>query len=301
MKYRIGNNEFEAGTAALSLHLRDSNDALNNPEALRARLEDDGYLFIRGFHDRDQVLGVRREILERLRERGQLAPSYPLMDGIANPNGPQSSASVRGQEDLKTDSLRALLYSQRSYNFFERLFGAPAQPYKFQWLRAAGPGAGSPIHADLPYMGRGSHNLCTLWTPLGYLTPEMGPLALCLGSNKWPAVRGEYAHSDVDRDRHTGVFTNDSDELVSQMGGQWATTSFEPGDAVILGMYLLHGSLANSSNKFRISCDTRFQRADEPMDDRWAGEEPRGHETLWAPGAQIEPVEVSRRRWLALN
>ncbi len=300
MKYRIGNSEFEAGTAALTLELRDSNDALNNPDELNARLEDDGYLLIRGFHDREQVLGVRREILERLRERGQLDSSAPLIDGIANPDGPPTTASVRGQEDLKTDSLRELLYSPRAHAFFERLFGAPSKPYQFQWLRAAGPGAGSPIHADLPYMGRGSHNLCTLWTPLGEITPDMGPLALCLGSNKWEAVRGEYAHSDVDRDGHTGVFTSDADELVSKMGGQWATTTFEPGDAVILGMVLLHGSLANSSNKFRISCDTRYQRADEPMDDRWAGATPRGHETLWAPNAHIEPVEVSRRRWLSI-
>ena len=297
MKYPIGNALFEAETAALTLNLRESNDVLNDAPLLRARLEDDGYLLIRGFHDREQVLQVRREILERLRERGQLDAAAPLMDGVTAP-GAKTSASVRGQEDLKTPSLRALLYSQRAHDFFERLFGAPALPFQFQWLRAAGPGAGSPIHADLPYMGRGSQNLCTLWTPLGQLTPEMGPLALCLDSNKWPQVRGNYAHSDVDRDAHSGVFTNDAEELVSRFGGQWATTTFEPGDAVILGMYLLHGSLSNTSNKFRISCDTRFQRADEPMDDRWAGEQPRGHETLWAPDAQIEPVEISRRRWL---
>jgi ectoine hydroxylase-related dioxygenase (phytanoyl-CoA dioxygenase family) len=133
------------------------------------------------------------------------------------------------------------------------------------------------------------------------MTPDMGPLALCLGSNKWPQVRTHYAHSDVDRDHHTGIFTDDTSELVELLGGQWATTTFEPGDAVILGMYLLHGSLSNMSNKFRISCDTRYQRADEPMDDRWAGENPRGHESWTTPDPHVEPVAVSRARWMAAS
>lgn len=296
MKYQIGKREFEADTSALTLNLRDSNDIREDAPALRERLEDDGYLLIRGFHDAEQVLGVRREILTRLQERGQLDESAPLMDGIVKP-GLQTTTSVRGQEYLKTQSLRELLYSDRAHKFFEHLFDAPAKPYQFQWLRAAGPGAGSPIHADLPYMGRGTHNLCTLWTPLGAMTPQMGPLAICLGSNKWPQVRDKYAHSDVDRDAHGGVFTEDSGELVERFGGQWATTSFEPGDAMILGMYLLHGSLANASDKFRISCDTRYQPAAEPMDERWSGAEPRGHETLWAPDAQLQSIEAARNSW----
>ena len=296
MKYQIGKREFEAGTSALTLNLRDSNGIQGDAPALRERLEDDGYLLIRGFHDAEQVTDVRREILTRLQERDQLDESAPLMDGVVKP-GLQTTTSVRGQEYLKTQSLRDLLYSDRAHQFFNRLFDAPAKPYQFQWLRAAGPGAGSPIHADLPYMGRGTHNLCTLWTPLGAMTPAMGPLAICLGSNKWPQVRDKYAHSDVDRDAHGGVFTEDSGELVERFGGQWATTSFEPGDAMILGMYILHGSLANASDKFRISCDTRYQPAAEPMDDRWSGDEPRGHETLWAPDARIQSVESARTSW----
>ena len=296
MKYQIGKQEFDAESSALTLNLRDSNDALQQPQILRERLDSDGYLLIRGFHDALQVLAVRREILSRLKERGQLEESAPLMDGVVKA-GLKTTASVRGQEDLKTQSLRDLLYSARAHQFFARLFDAPARPYQFQWLRAAGPGAGSPIHADLPYMGRGTHNLCTLWTPLGAITPEMGPLAVCLGSNHWPQVREKYAHSDVDRDAHGGVFTEDSGELVERFGGQWATTSFEPGDAMVLGMYLLHGSLSNASNKFRISCDTRYQPADEPMDERWSGDKPRGHELLWAENPQLHSIAAARESW----
>ena len=59
----------------------------------------------------------------------------------------------------------------------------------------------------------------------------------------------------------------------------------------------LHASLVNATGRYRLSCDTRYQRAGDPMDDRWAGVAPRGHSAFWLPGASLEPVEVSRRRW----
>ncbi|MEO7242869.1 MAG: phytanoyl-CoA dioxygenase family protein [Variovorax sp.] len=296
MQYQIGKRQFEAESPALTLQLKASNDVIESPASLRQRLEDDGYLFIRGFHDPAKVLAARKDILMRLQERGQLQPDSVLMDGIAK-EGVKTTASVRGQEDLITDALRDLLYSERAHAFFARLFDTPAQAYQFQWLRAAGPGAGSPIHADLPYMGRGSQRLVTLWTPLGRITPDMGPLAVCLRSHTWPQVRDKYAHSDVDRERHGGVFTEDSGELIERFGGQWATTTFEPGDAVIMGMYTLHGSLANGSNKFRLSCDTRYQPANEPMDERWRGAKPSGHEVLWAAEPKLRSVAEARAHW----
>jgi hypothetical protein len=39
-------------------------------------------------------------------------------------------------------------------------------------------------------------------------------------------------------------------------------------------MFTMHGSLTNTSNRYRLSCDTRYQRADEPVDERWVGENP---------------------------
>lgn len=296
MKYPIGAHSFEAESPALTLELSASDPFNDAPEQLRERLEQDGYLLLRGLHDADQVLQVRRGILERLNERGLLDASAPLMDGIALP-GLKTTASVRANADLKSPALCDLLYSDRAHRFFERLFGEIAQPYQYQWLRAAGPGAGSPIHADLPYMGRGSPRVRTLWTPLGRMTPDMGPLAICLGSHRWPEVRGTYAHSDVDRDRHTGVFTDDAAELVDRFGGRWATTTFEPGDVVVLGMYTLHGSLTNTSNRFRISCDTRYQPAAEPMDERWSGDEPTGHDVMWNPDVQLQSVQQARAGW----
>ncbi|MEC0141876.1 phytanoyl-CoA dioxygenase family protein [Paenibacillus alginolyticus] len=34
---------------------------------------------------------------------------------------------------------------------------------------------------------------------------------------------------------------------------KWATTTFDAGDVLIFGMYLLHSSLENTTNQYRIS------------------------------------------------
>jgi len=296
--FRMGPCSFEAESRHLTLQLRESNAIRDQPEALRQRLNEDGFLFLRDFHDRNEVLGVRRDILQIMAATGELDPAAPLMEGVINPAlKTQATVSTKGRENLKTDSLKRLLYGPGPENFFRKLFAAEAEAYQFQWLRAGGHGAGSTIHADVVYMGRGTKRLCTIWTPLGDIPPEQGPLVLCLGSHKWDRVRGTYGQADVDRDRIPGHFTENPAELVEKFGGRWATASMRAGDAVIVNMFLLHASLMNTTNRYRISVDTRWQPAGEPMDDRWSGEAPAGHSELWKPGAQLEPVAVSRAKW----
>jgi len=297
-RYRFGPREFEAESDCLTLQLEECDDVLEDAAVLRSRLQDRGYLLLRQLHDRGEVLRVRREILERMACQGHLDPGAPLMDGVVPADSARAaSPRVRDAAQLRTDSLRALVYGPRVMRFFRRLFACEPLSYQFQWLRAPGPGSTTPIHCDSVFMGRGTPNLLTYWTPLGDTTAEMGPLALCLGSNKLQPVIESYGRSDVDRDLTAGYFTTDPVELVERFGCRWATTEFRAGNAVILNMQLMHASLTNTSNRYRLSCDTRYQPAGEPVDERWAGAEPIGHYRFWSPDVQLEPVEVSRRRW----
>ena len=52
------------------------------------------------------------------------------------------------------------------------------------------------------------------------------------------------------------------------------TTDFLAGDAVVLRTDLVHQSATNVTSELRLSCDTRWQPAHEPRDDRvkvWHG------------------------------
>jgi len=42
-------------------------------------------------------------------------------------------------------------------------------------------------------------------------------------------------------------------------------------------MHMIHASLDNQTDRFRISSDSRYQLASEPIDERWVGKSPSGH------------------------
>jgi hypothetical protein len=112
-----------------------------------------------------------------------------------------------------------------------------------------------------------------MWTPLGDIPYELGTLAMCLGSQHFHKIKQTYGNMDVDRDHvATGWFSNDPIELVDKFGGQWAITEFRAGDVLIFGMFMMHASFNNMTNRFRISSDTRYQLRSEPVDERWIGQ-----------------------------
>ena len=283
----------------VSTDLRESNDILDTPETLHDQIAEDGYLLIRGLHDKDAVLSARQQILEKLAEKDMLAPDTPLMDGIFNPDYPQptSTGSMGNKALTQLPEFKAVVEGAPIMNFFKHFLGGEARTFDFKWLRTAGPGSGSPIHYDIVFMGRGTQNLYSCWTPFGDVSLDMGPIVFCLGSNRFEKVRKTYGESDVDRDMIEGHFSDNPLEIVEKFGGHWATTSFSAGDVIIFSMFLMHASLVNTSGKIRITADTRYQLAAEPIDERWVGEKPKGHYAWKQKDAKIESLEESRRRW----
>ncbi len=283
----------------VSTDLRESNTLLNNAEALQERMEEEGYLLIRGLHDREAVLAARRQILEKLAAKGMLAPNTPLMDGIFNPDYPEptSTGSMGNKALTQMPAFKAVVEGTPVMNFFRQFLGGDALTFDFKWLRTAGPGAGSPIHCDIVFMGRGTQNLYSCWTPFGDVSLDMGPIVFCLASNRFEQVRATYGQADVDRDLIEGHFSDNPLEIVEKFGGRWATTTFSAGDVIIFSMFLMHASLLNTSDKIRITADTRYQLAAEPADERWIGEKPKGHYAWKKNEVEIERLEESRQRW----
>ena len=82
---------------------------------------------------------------------------------------------------------------------------------------------------------------------------------------------------DVDRDRDNnpyggGWFSKNPAEVQQRFGGRWLTTEFQAGDALVFTMFTLHCSLDNTSNRIRLSTDSRYQLASAPIDERWVEE-----------------------------
>jgi hypothetical protein len=293
MKLKIGKQELDYPGKYLGT-LREATELQSETEALRSRLDEDGYLLIRGLLDKDLVLEARRQILEILERDGALNPAAPLIDAVVKPGA--GGAFMGGENDLtRCPAFQQMVASEPVMTFFERLRGGPIATYDYKWLRVVGPGDYTGAHYDIVYMGRGTPNVCTCWIPIGDVPYEQGPLAILAGSHRFERIKETYGKMDVDRDHVTGWFSNDPVEMVDRYGGQWQTSEFEAGDVLIFGMYTMHGSVTNTSNRFRISSDTRYQLASEPLDERWVGRKPKAH-YAWTKGKTIS-MEEARAKW----
>lgn len=228
-------------------------------------------MLIRNFHDRQKVLQVREEMLRKLSALGRLDINYPFEEGIV---GSEGKAMMNYHE---LPSLLEVVNAPEVMNFFDRFLGGKSLTLDKKWPRAVPTGKSSSIHYDIVYMGRGTKNLYTIWTPLGDIPKEMGGLAVCVGSHQFDRLKQTYGQLDVDKNLKGGGYTTDPIEVIEKFGGKWATTDYNAGDAILFGMYMLHGSFKNQTNRYRTSCDTRYQLASEPLDDRWMGKVPKGH------------------------
>lgn len=272
MLLKVGNRELELGGPHLT-ELRGSNDILHDFDALRERISEDGYLLLRGFHDREQVLDARRSILEKMDQMGKLDRDTLLEEGYMA-DGSKSIFMGGTNEDLP--ELLNVLNGDHIMCFFDQLFGEQSLTYHYKWLRAVGKGDFTGAHYDIVYMGRGTHNLYTVWSPIGDIDYSLGGLAICLNSHHFEELKRTYGTKDHDLD-NIGHYTDDPLVITEKFGGKWATSEFQAGDVLIFGMFLMHCSLENTTNQYRISVDTRFQSSLEKIDERWSGKKVRGH------------------------
>ena len=124
---------------------REANSILDDATALRARIEEDGYLLLRDFYDRDAVMAARREILEHLSEKGFLDPVAPVDDGVIGPDNP--SPVLRNEVVVNLHAYLRVVNSERILAFFERLLGGPILTQSAS--AAANLAVGNPVHHDI--------------------------------------------------------------------------------------------------------------------------------------------------------
>jgi len=296
MPVQLGEHRWELGSKYLT-RLESSNDLLDDPSALKERFAAQGYLLIRNFHDAQRIAGARSEFVAALHESGCLDPSYPRDKAVMAPG--QKSMFWGGsaaQLQSQFPTFLEVASSPRTMTFFSDLLAGPALTYDYKWPRAVASGvSGTGLHYDVVFMGRGTKDVLTMWTPLEDVPLDHGPLALCLGSQHFERVKNTYGQMDVDRDNIEGDFSHDPMEMVEEFGGIWATSAFRAGDMLVFGMFMMHVSLRNATPSYRISADTRYQRADEPVDERWMGQSPKGH-YAWGK-TPMKPMGDARTEW----
>ena len=287
--------------------LRSSIDAVGDRGELHRRIASDGYLFLPGYLDRDEVVAARMSALRRLADSGIFEEGTPLEEGRFKPG-----TRMRSAQDVPIDNpeIDRLLYSGRMIEFYELFLGGPVAHFDYTWFRAKtqGEAVATEPHCDIVFMSRGTSNLYTSWTPLDDIPFEMGGLMLLEGSHLQEELKATYGRADVnlycensgeaaeiiaaanaenreltgeERNRihwtTLGPYGKDPIDARADLGGRWLTADYRMGDLLVFTMYTMHAAHDNQTDRLRISTDSRYQLASEPIDSRWVGDPPPGN------------------------
>jgi hypothetical protein len=240
----------------------DSTDLMADGRTLRARLDRDGYVFIRGLLPAQTLLSVRERLLARAAAGGWLDPESLVETGIANP-----AAACKDPEDRYMRVFRGLWMDEELHrlrvhpvviDLFTRIFGEPVLAHPMFVQRNIFPRTGSfdfttGSHQDRVHIGGATSY--ALWMPLGDCPREKGALAVAAGS-----------HTRGILETKVGSGAGGMDIAVP-IPGSWVTGALKTGDGLIFQDVTVHKALPNRTREIRMSFDARFQPVSQPIAD----------------------------------
>jgi hypothetical protein len=237
----------------------DSTRLAGDPAALRARLAEDGYLFLRGLLPREAVAAVQREVGAVVREAGWLRADAPVEAALADQAGFCVDPEPRYLEVLRRinrlESYHALKHHPALLGFLEKLLDGEVFPHPRVLMRNIFPARETyttKAHQDFPNV-QGTTEVYTAWIPMIDVPMEAGPLQVAVGSHR----SGVY-------DFHIGAGAGGI-EIADPLEGRWTSGPFAVGDVLLFHSMLVHKGVPNRGERLRMSMDVRFQRVDEPF------------------------------------
>lgn len=241
----------------------ESNGLLNEPADLRKRLRTDGYLFFRDILPKQEVLDVRRQILEICERAGWLRPGAELMDGLSD-RSPimEADEEYRGvyAQVQALEALHALKLNRRIIDIMEILFEEAVFPFPQTIGRISFPrdnARGTPAHQDWIFVG-GSTETISCWLPLGDVPLEVGGLRILEGSHKSGFLAPKSAPG-------TGGRTVDVDPRLA-----WRQSEYLCGDILLFKMLTVHAAANNlTQDKLRLSADFRYTGTSHVITEEW--------------------------------
>lgn len=243
---------------------RDSAAQAGDGAALRARLAEDGYLFLPGLLPAAAIGAIRRRLVGMLAEIGWVrrdgADDLRALADLAafhDDTDPEATALVCRQG--ASVEVQRLQHDPALVDLFARLFDGPVLPLPRILVRNIFPGKEehtTPQHQDYPHV-QGSTRLCTAWIPLGACGGDLGGLRIAAGSHRLGMLPLEPAMG-------AGGMSVPGD-----FSADWVSSPMAPGDVLIFNCLTVHQGVPNRSDAMRLSIDLRYQPLADPVCEDW--------------------------------
>ena len=242
----------------------DSTPLLDDPEALRARAQEEGYLFFKKFLPVEPLLELRRQALEILRDYCWLAAGHDLMEGVLDLEAVNRVSNEDMRPDIgaperiyhavqKLELFHTIPHHPKFLALYRTLFGGEVLPHPRNIMRmiTSHPSvAPTPPHQDFIYI-QGTKETWTSWFPLGDCPRTLGGLSILRGSHHKGVVGVRPA-------KGAGGLAS----LLCPNEIDWVEGDYEIGDIVTFNSCTVHKALrCRQRDRVRLSCDIRFQAA----------------------------------------
>ena len=238
--------------------LIDSSTLFPDGRALRARLAEDGYLFLPGLLPADAVLRVRRDVCDALRHAGWLTADATIerptpAAAAVREGAPGYLGAYVGIQRLQ--SFHELAHSAALTTLMQQIVGNPLLVHPRKIARSSLPRDDeyTPPHQDYRLI-QGSVDTLTCWVPIGNCPLSLGGLRMLTGSHLDGLVAGDPGKGPGG----LRVEVDDDDP-------RWASTDYRAGDVIIFTSLTVHGALRNEQDCLRLSADFRYQSLLEPI------------------------------------
>ena len=237
----------------------DSSDVINDGAELLRRVQRDGYLFVPGLLPGEVLEEVRMQLLEIARDGGWVKRGTPLGGGVADLDGfcvePEPKYMQTYHRMYRLVEFHALQHHPQLVGLFQRMFDEAVLPHPRVIGRTIFPQreqfTTSPHQDFIPIQG--TPDTYTAWFPLGDLTPELGGLQMAPGTHR----EGIY---DFEPSLGAGGLA-----IKQDFGDAWVFSQMQQGDVLIFHSMTVHGGVACTGDRLRLSMDARYQRVTDAV------------------------------------
>lgn len=257
-------------------------------EAIRRIYETQGYVWLKAFLKRDDVIGLRRWVFTHLAPTGLIAAGSDPAEGyVTDGEVDRHGADRRLMSLVRSTAFEGFCAQPRLAGFMDEFLSGISYLHKRKIMRFTRPGTDTvtPAHYDLVYLRGGTTRIVTAWIPLGDTPAEMGGLVYLEGSHALGSkLEAEFQQKAADLkpeerinayNRHMtegGWVSKDLPDMAERFDTRWLAADYEAGDVVLHSPYMIHASTTNRSQdgRIRLSTDIRYQNVDDEIDARWA-------------------------------
>lgn len=221
-----------------------ANELLEDPAALERQFQADGYLFLRGVLDLDEVANLRRQIVDVLVDCGfaTRVGDEAMWSGVDITPFGAHPVQLHGRHLWERFVQRPKIAAAIARVFGEPAYFLPMGQYQVAWPGKAG--MGKKIHQD-GYANPGI-DFRTFWIPLMDIPEDVGGVAVVprahqRGPIKTSPPRNPYLSEDL--------FPQEC----------WYRADYRAGDLLVFHGFTPHNGIPNRTQRLRLSVDLRAQ------------------------------------------